>query len=182
MNLIELKKYDDLDYSLIYRDGVTLTPFVCAWNPSYDDNGFVISWSQGHYFNDIESAVEYMNELKNKKYKYDVYEYYMNLTQTQKDNLRLFSCFNVVDDCLNSDFDNRDNYVKDIGSLAYHVWLTSNDNRLSCEDIAIAIANAFLDDDTLLDKLNDNYDPNLIVDCCLNNNFDKFNNSHNYQI
>ena len=145
MNLIELKKYDDLDYSLIYRDGVTLTPFICAWNPTYDDKGCVIRWSQGHYFNDIDSAVEYLNDLNSKSISNSAFDCYNKLTQYQKDNLRMLSTYKYVDDTLPKTFQNRDETIRNIGDKAFYLWVNyTGADDISCEDIAINIANAVI--------------------------------------
>lgn len=61
MKNILLQKYPSIDYALIVRvreDG-TVKEFVAAW--CYDDE--TKSWSQGHYFIDLDGAMEYINGL-----------------------------------------------------------------------------------------------------------------------
>ena len=49
----------DGDYILVKREA-SYQPFVAAWAPQfYNDK---LSWGQGHYFDDEESAKEYFNE------------------------------------------------------------------------------------------------------------------------
>ena len=61
MKLIELQKYDD--YSVILRQddegkALIVSPFVVAVYPNIQD-GEVIDWAWGHYFEDLFSAVNY---------------------------------------------------------------------------------------------------------------------------
>lgn len=61
MKNILLKKYPSIDYALLARvreDG-TVKEFVAAWG--YDDE--TKSWSQGHYFVDLDGAMEYINGI-----------------------------------------------------------------------------------------------------------------------
>ena len=67
MRNILLKEYPDLDYALVarVREDNTIHEYVCAWN--YEKDG---TWGQGHYFNLLDDAIEYMKELNGQKGKY----------------------------------------------------------------------------------------------------------------
>ena len=69
---IELKAYPDLDYSLVMIQNfiwngdhieTDFREYVCAWAPCYK-NGNIEHWGQGHYFTDIEGAMRYMDDMK----------------------------------------------------------------------------------------------------------------------
>lgn len=71
MKTVILKTYDELDYVLAYLPDNSCTPFVCGYAPRYtqDDNGklMIDYWGQGHYFGDIENAMDYMRRLKKER-------------------------------------------------------------------------------------------------------------------
>lgn len=57
--------YEDIDYALVYLPQNKVTPFVCAWAPTFEGEK-IHHWGQGHYFVKIEDAVEYINEKRRK--------------------------------------------------------------------------------------------------------------------
>lgn len=59
-----LEKYEDIDYALIYLSTNSLTPFVCAWSPTYREDGTIDHWGQGHYFSHLENAIAYIKEKR----------------------------------------------------------------------------------------------------------------------
>lgn len=61
MRNILLKKYPQINYALIVRlsKDDTVREYVAAW--WYQDNE---TWCQGHYFKDIEDALEFINSKK----------------------------------------------------------------------------------------------------------------------
>lgn len=64
--VIVLKTYPELDYELIYHNVAnSVCPFVCAWLPVHKNNE--VSWAQGHYFSDIENAIDYMKGLRKER-------------------------------------------------------------------------------------------------------------------
>lgn len=65
MKLIELQKYGD--YSVIMRQDekgnpVITNPFVVAWGAAKDDDGEVMDWGNGHYFDDLFTAVDFARQ------------------------------------------------------------------------------------------------------------------------
>lgn len=65
MKLIELQKYGD--YSVIMRQGekgnlIKINPFVVAWGATKDDDGEVVDWGNGHYFDDLFTAVDFARQ------------------------------------------------------------------------------------------------------------------------
>lgn len=60
-SVIIIAEYPDIDYVLAYRGG-TCQPWVAAWAYNKERN----SWGQGHYFNTIENAIEYIRMKQNK--------------------------------------------------------------------------------------------------------------------
>lgn len=58
--VIIIKKYPEINYVLAYRNS-KYQPWVAAWNY----NG-VNSWGQGHYFEEIEDAIEYIHTVQGK--------------------------------------------------------------------------------------------------------------------
>lgn len=57
MNFTVLEKYPEIDYVLVYRPEA-VDKFVAAWH--YDEERG--SWGQGHYFNKLRNAVNYIND------------------------------------------------------------------------------------------------------------------------
>lgn len=58
--VIIINEYPEIDYVLAYRGG-KYQPWVAAW--AY--NG-VNSWGQGHYFEELEDAIEYIRTVQGK--------------------------------------------------------------------------------------------------------------------
>lgn len=74
MKNILLQKYPSIDYALLarVRKDDTVHEYVAAWG--YNDE--TKSWSQGHYFVDLDGAMEYINGLiKEKEQKNDASPY-----------------------------------------------------------------------------------------------------------
>lgn len=59
---ISLERYEEIEYMLAWLPNNSLTPFVCGWLPTYDENGTLISWGQGHYFSCLKDAIEYIED------------------------------------------------------------------------------------------------------------------------
>lgn len=59
MRNIILKRFEDKDYVLIARvkEDDTVYEYVAAWH--YDQSSK--SWGQGHYFSDLQSALDYIS-------------------------------------------------------------------------------------------------------------------------
>lgn len=51
-------EYPEIDYVLAYRGG-EISPWVAAWH--YNGKN---SWGQGHYFDKLENAIAYIEDLK----------------------------------------------------------------------------------------------------------------------
>lgn len=58
--VIIVKKYPEIDYVLAYRGG-DVQPWVAAWG--YNGKN---SWGQGHYFEEIEDAIEFIRMKQGK--------------------------------------------------------------------------------------------------------------------
>lgn len=54
-------EYPEIDYVLAYRGG-SFQPWVAAWAYRKERNG----WGQGHYFQNIEDAIEYIRDKQGK--------------------------------------------------------------------------------------------------------------------
>ena len=52
---VVINEYPDIDYVLVYRGG-TCQPWVAAWGYNKEKS----YWNQGHYFNTLEDAIEYI--------------------------------------------------------------------------------------------------------------------------
>ena len=52
-----LQTFPEIDYALLIREA-KYQPFVAAWG--WDEQS--VTWSQGHYFSDVMSAVLYIKE------------------------------------------------------------------------------------------------------------------------
>ena len=59
--VIIVKEYPEIDYVLAYRGG-KYQPWVAAWNYKKERN----TWGQGHYFEELEDAIEYIRTVKGK--------------------------------------------------------------------------------------------------------------------
>ena len=59
--VVIVKEYPEIDYVLAYRGG-TFQPWVAAWSYHKENN----SWGQGHYFEELEDAIEYIRTIKGK--------------------------------------------------------------------------------------------------------------------
>ena len=60
-----LEEYPSIDYAVVYRPhGVQ--KFAAVWCPCI--NGDEISWSQGHYFDDLRECMKYIEKLLTEKY------------------------------------------------------------------------------------------------------------------
>ncbi len=66
MEKILIANYPEIDYAVVYLPTNSLTPFVCAWSPTFVDDE-LDHWGQGHYFGRLEDAVDYIKEKKAKK-------------------------------------------------------------------------------------------------------------------
>lgn len=60
MKNVVLEKYEEIDYVLIARvkDNGEVHEYVAAWHYNESDK----TWGQGHYFSDLSSAVDYINQ------------------------------------------------------------------------------------------------------------------------
>lgn len=56
-----VESFPEIDYVLAYRGGGSYEPWVAAWGY----NG-INSWSQGHYFEKLETAMEYIRMKQGK--------------------------------------------------------------------------------------------------------------------
>ena len=56
---IIVAEYPKIDYTLIYRNS-KYQPWVAAWGYKGDGK----SWSQGHYFAELEDAMQYICDIK----------------------------------------------------------------------------------------------------------------------
>lgn len=56
---VVIAEYPEIDYTLIYRNS-KYQPWVAAW--AYKGDGK--SWGQGHYFSELEDALQYIVDLK----------------------------------------------------------------------------------------------------------------------
>ena len=56
-----VKEYPEIDYVLAYRGG-KYQPWVAAWAYRKENN----CWGQGHYFEELEDAIEYIRTVKGK--------------------------------------------------------------------------------------------------------------------
>ena len=54
-----LAEKPERDYTMLLNMKNKITPFVCAWNLNKERG----EWSQGHYFGNIEEAMEYWEEV-----------------------------------------------------------------------------------------------------------------------
>lgn len=54
-----IKEYPEIDYVLAYRGG-KYQPWVAAWAYRKESN----CWGQGHYFEELEDAIEYIRTVK----------------------------------------------------------------------------------------------------------------------
>jgi len=54
-----IEEFPEINYTLIYRNSKYL-PWVAAWGYKGDGK----SWGQGHYFENITDAMEYIREMK----------------------------------------------------------------------------------------------------------------------
>ena len=159
MEFLELKRYDDLDYSLIYRVGANISPFVCAWNPTYNNDGTISHWSQGHYFEELDSAINYLNNLKKKHL--SEYEQYKLLNAEDINNLRKYSCFNAAFET--SPFLN-DDEIERIGLFAYNKWIECI-SEVSPEDIAILTTMTLKNNENIsIDDIKDLINDDLFID------------------
>ena len=59
-SVLIVAEYPEIDYVLAYRGG-NYQPWVAAWG--YNGKS---SWSQGHYFEKIEDAIEYIRQVQGK--------------------------------------------------------------------------------------------------------------------
>ena len=59
-SVLIVAEYPDIDYVLAYRGG-SYQPWVAAWGYNGTD-----SWSQGHYFEKLEDAIEYIRTKQGK--------------------------------------------------------------------------------------------------------------------
>ena len=57
-NITIIKEYPAKDYTIINR-GTNFQPYVACW--LFDKNTY--SWGQGHYFDNLEEAIEYVESL-----------------------------------------------------------------------------------------------------------------------
>lgn len=57
-----LKSYPHINYVLVLRNHVLFERYVAAYDPRYEngETGLLIDWSQGHYFDDIDDAIDYI--------------------------------------------------------------------------------------------------------------------------
>lgn len=65
MKFIELQKYGS--YSVVVRQDdkgnpIKINPFVVAWGARKDEDGEVIDWCNGHYFDDLFTAVDFARQ------------------------------------------------------------------------------------------------------------------------
>ena len=56
---VVVNEYPDIDYVLVYRGG-TCQPWVAAWGYNKEKS----YWNQGHYFEKLEDAIEYIRTKK----------------------------------------------------------------------------------------------------------------------
>ena len=173
---IELQKYPDLNYSLVFRPNA-VDKFVCAYMPEYDESGNLLQWSQGHYFYSLEDAISYMNnltiDLLKANGKVSTYQQYKNLSDEDKKNLRIYSCFRAVDDTLKHNIENREDLIEQIASISYVNWVLDDRDLLSCEDISIFLASGFNYYKLDINKLKQ-LNPAKFVDIVDSQNFDDF--------
>lgn len=75
MRNVVMKYYPSIDYVLIARvqDDDSVYEYVAAFN--YDDEDG--TWAQGHYFSELDNAIEYLNEKCEERHK-EVIEQYEN--------------------------------------------------------------------------------------------------------
>ena len=59
---VVVEQFKDIDYSLIYRKS-SYQPWVAAW--CYRDDAK--SWGQGHYFEVIDDALEYIKSVRRER-------------------------------------------------------------------------------------------------------------------
>lgn len=64
---IILEEYPHIDYAVLFRPHA-VSRFVAAWMPVIDRDKLEISWSQGHYFDDLRDCMKYIEGLLTEKF------------------------------------------------------------------------------------------------------------------
>jgi len=62
-----LEEYPNIDYAVLFRP-YAVARFVAAWMPVIDKDNNEISWSQGHYFDDLRECMKYIDGLLLERY------------------------------------------------------------------------------------------------------------------
>lgn len=57
-----LEEYPNINYAVLYRPHAACR-FVAAWMPVIDRDKLEITWSQGHYFDDLRDCMKYIEGL-----------------------------------------------------------------------------------------------------------------------